>query len=313
VKTIFPLLIRNVVFFLVLGCSVHGIARDAEGPFQVLEKAPYRILFEKGLERSASHLVDIAPKEIGRIEEDLGVTEIPKEVTVYLITGEGKSPVIPEMPYWAAGIAVPSHHIIVLQVSRLGYPYKSIDQVFVHELCHILLHEAVKARQGLPRWFEEGTCMIEAREWGFEDSYHVLLGLLFRRHVSLDDLDALFQGNSNDAEVAYALGFSFVSDLVARTGKSSIRRIIRFAGAGLPFETAFEKGTGVPFWAAVKKWEKRTSSYYRLLPILTSTTTLWVLITLLFLLAVRRKKAREREVLERWEWEDDERWPPYVH
>ena len=81
-----------------------------------------------------------------------------------------------------------------------------------------------------------------------------------------------------------------------------------FIQRGLPFERAFERATGAPLWAAYGKWEKKNSSYYRVIPVVTSTTTMWLLITLLVILAFRRKKLRHKEILERWELEDEE--PP---
>ena len=50
---------------------------------------------------------------------------------------------------------------------------------------------------------------------------------------------------------------------------------------------------------------RRLSFAYRWLPFLTSSATLWIGVTGLFLLAARRRRRRDRELEERWRREDE--------
>ena len=77
--------------------------------------------------------------------------------------------------------------------------------------------------------------------------------------------------------------------------------------SGIPiFEEAFYRRTGVDFVHAEERFWHSHSIWYRWVPILTSSATLWMAITLLSLFAVKRRRDRTAEI--KRQWEEEERW-----
>jgi hypothetical protein len=53
-----------------------------------------------------------------------------------------------------------------------------------------------------------------------------------------------------------------------------------------------------------RRWRRSVTMRYRWIPALTSGGSLWLLISLLFVIAFLRKRRRSRAVLARWEEEE---------
>ncbi|HYL05348.1 MAG TPA: hypothetical protein VE075_04880, partial [Thermoanaerobaculia bacterium] len=80
-------------------------------------------------------------------------------------------------------------------------------------------------------------------------------------------------------------------------------RILAAVAAGEPFPEAFQAGTGIGLDTAEREFWHR-HSWQRWLPLATSSTTLWVGITLLAMYAARRRRLRDAAMRARWEEED---------
>jgi hypothetical protein len=73
---------------------------------------------------------------------------------------------------------------------------------------------------------------------------------------------------------------------------------------GERFESAFRRVAGrTPDQAAAAFWSREVF-WYRWLPVLTSSATLWIAVTLLALLAIRRRRQRDAEIEARWDSEE---------
>jgi len=75
--------------------------------------------------------------------------------------------------------------------------------------------------------------------------------------------------------------------------------------SGLSFDAAFEQATGTPIAAAEASFWDRQTFWYRWVPILTSSVTLWMLVTLLALWAIRRRRSRDAARRQAWDEEED--------
>jgi hypothetical protein len=145
--------------------------------------------------------------------------------------------------------------------------------------------------------------MIAGASWGADDRARLLLELLVDREVPLADLDQRFAGGERRVAGAYALAGAFVRDLVRRHGAGVPGRILAAVAAGAPFADAFRAATGTTLSAAEAAFW-RHHSLRRWLPLATSTTTLWLAITLLALYAFGRR--RRRDAARRRLWDDEE-------
>jgi 4-amino-4-deoxy-L-arabinose transferase-like glycosyltransferase len=96
-----------------------------------------------------------------------------------------------------------------------------------------------------------------------------------------------------------------VRDLFEREGPDVAARILAGVSRGLTFEEAFRAATGETLAEAeVSFWDRQTF-WYRWVPVLTSSVTLWMLVTALALWAIRRRRARDAAQRRIWEEEEE--------
>lgn len=253
------------------------------------------------------HLAQQAEHLFPKLEKDLGVAPIAP-YRIVLIPPEPVDEELRQLdaaaPAWAAGFWISSRRIGAIRLSRVTrYPHDDMTSVLVHEVAHMLLHDATDGR--LPRWFGEGVATWEGRRWGLRDLFVYSTGLLTHRLPPLLELDQMFRGSGPRARVGYAASFDFVGWTVRRYGRDVLPRILREARRR-DFADAWKEATGTSFAAAEASWRRRSLLWYRWLPALLGTTPLWIAISLLTLVAAARRRARSREILARWGEEDVE-------
>jgi hypothetical protein len=225
---------------------------------------------------------------------------------IRLVLAPESSEVAQGTPSWISGFAIGAEDLAILFPTRIpSYPDSSFEELVLHEVGHILVYRAAGGND-LPRWFNEGLALFVGRPWRIEDRSRVSWALLRRRRTALGELDRFFGANRAAAGHAYALSGAFVQDMIQRHGSDSAARILSGVAAGVPFETAFEEALGISLAEAEESFWNRFTFWYRWLPILTSSATLWIVITGLFLVAARKRRQRTAELVERWEWQDDD-------
>lgn len=232
----------------------------------------------------------------------LGLEDPGPPIRVVLAT-EG-TPAARRAPSWAVAYAVGGAGLVVLIPSRVpGYPDHSIESVLLHEVAHVLITRAAGHRP-VPRWFNEGLAIYAAREWRFGDRARVAVATVRRRGVALAEIERRFQAGAHSAASAYALSTAFVRFLIDRHGFFVAARIFDDLAAGHPFPQAFRRATGATvameeelFWRHLDLWNKW-------IPFLTSSATLWMVITGLALWAFRRRRERDAEQVALWEEEE---------
>jgi hypothetical protein len=198
--------------------------------------------------------------------------------------------------------------VLFIRVRSLGvYPDRGLASVFAHELGHFELGR-LAAPGRLPRWFEEGACMVLARPWDLRDSFSLSLAMLFRDPGTLADLEHHFPERSAAARSAYAQSFSFVDWLVEKRGEaSSLGRVAQGVGRGETFRAAFAAEFQMTPERALRAWRNSIGRWHRIVMALTGTTMLWTVVVLLVISVAIRKRRRSRAILERWEAEEGRR------
>lgn len=223
---------------------------------------------------------------------------------VLLVLAAEASPAAQAAPRWIAGYAIAQSSTAVLFPERTPvYPDANFEEVVVHEVAHVLIARAA-GRGELPRWFNEGLAIYISRPWRFADHTRITRALLSRRRATLQDLDAAFYRDRAVTAHAYALAAAFVHDLLRVHGEAAAAHLLERVRAGDPFAVAFETVTGTTLTAAETEFWRRHTWLYRWIPILTSSATLWMVVTLLALIAIRRRHSRDAELRQRWEAED---------
>jgi len=265
------------------------------GPRLVVEAPP-------ALRQAAARMRAAKPADFAEVMGLVGLAEPGPPILVRLAP-EGTA-TARAVPPWIAGFAVPDAATIVLFPARSpSYPDSSLDDVLHHEVAHVLTARAAGGRP-LPRWFDEGLAMIAGGTWGADDHARFLLELMVDPGVPLARLDGRFAGGQRQVAGAYAVAGAFVRELVQRHGAGAPGRILAAVAAGAPFPEAFQAATGTGLDAAEREFWRR-HSLQRWLPLATSSTTLWLAITLLAMYAARRRRLRDAALRARWEEEED--------
>jgi hypothetical protein len=289
-------LVAVVLGFALLAVVFMTVPAAAVAPPQLVFEAPPRFM------PTATRLRTSTPPQLASVMRLTGLADPGPPIRVVLAP-EG-SPEAGLVPRWVVGYALGNQGLIVLLPERVPrYPDSSLDDVLLHETAHVLVARAAAGRT-LPRWFQEGMAMIAGRSWGLDDRTRLTLALLVDRPVSLAALDGRFAGGQAEVHRAYAVAGSFVRDLLDRYGPEVAPSILAGVARGLTFEDAFFGATGTSLATAEDSFWSRQTFWYRWVPVLTSSVTLWLLITLLALWAIRHR--RRRDAAQRRIWAEEE-------
>jgi hypothetical protein len=206
---------------------------------------------------------------------------------------------------WIAGFAVGASNLVVLFPARSpSYPDDTLEDVLRHEVTHVLIWRA-SAGQPVPRWFNEGVAMAAERERGFRDQTQLLYSLVIGSATSLDELNRLFSGGQNEQIRAYALAGALVHDVLQRYGPGVCGDVLRRVSRGIPFDSAFRDATGSTPAEIDSEFWRRQRMWTTWVPIITSSTIVWLAITLLALLAIYARRRKNRAIEKRWAEEPD--------
>ena len=225
---------------------------------------------------------------------------------IRVILAPDNSPAAQEAADWMSGYALNQTSTIVLLTDRsLSYPNDSLNQVFLHEVGHILAYRAAGGRP-LPRWFDEGLAMLAARTWDFEDRARLVWAVVSGTQVSLAELNQLFIKDDTSVRYAYVLAYAFILDLLEHTHQQVPKHILAKVRLGLSFSEAFAQTTAMSLTQAEERFWSRQTIWHRWVPVATSSGVVWLAITLLALWAYTKQRRRASAIKKRWqedEWD----------
>ena len=255
-----------------------------------------------------TRLESIDPGRFADIARLVGISDVGDPIQVVLATEN--SDLARSVSPWISGFAVGESDLVVIFPARTpSYPNGSLEDVMRHEFAHVLIWRAASGRP-IPRWFNEGLAMAAERERRFADQTQLVYQLVIGSRTSLGDLDHLFAGDERDQIRAYALAGAFVHDVLQRHGPAACSEILMRIRYGVPFDAAFAEVTGVPPAAAESEFWRRQRIWTAWIPVITSSTTLWIFVTLLAVVAIYRRVRRSRDIEKQWEKEEQDHPDP---
>jgi hypothetical protein len=208
-----------------------------------------------------------------------------------------------QVPASTAGFAVVEQNLVVLFPSRSPtYPEDTLEDVLHHEVAHVLIARAAGG-QPVPRWFHEGLAMAAEHTWGIEDEARLLQQVTFITPTPLSDLNALFDRDESERTRAYTLAGAFVRDMMQQFGALAPADLLARMAGGASFESAFAQVTGSNVADEESAFWKRHRFWNRWGPFFTTTTALWMGVTLLALVAFVRRWQKNAAIRRRWEEE----------
>ncbi len=269
--------------------------------------------------QSAQHhlprlLVQNADAIARQIIDDLGLPlHQPIDVLIASTIAEFQrlQPAGARVPAWAIGVAYPQHNLIILlsPAVRQRGPI-DIIKTFQHEVLHIILGQAFAGTDQVPRWLNEGLAMIAANEWSMARLSTMTFAVLGRKLIPMQELAASFPADPDQAHIAYCQSFYFIAFLKGRFGSDSFKTFLKEYTRHKNFQRAIRDTYQLPWEKMEDLWRDYLRLRFSWIPLITSSTTLWFLATLLFILGYARKKRLNRLQLEQWNREEELLFPP---
>jgi len=245
----------------------------------------------------------------GEITRDIGYVPTEPIGVIMAFTKEEFNQFQPEgaeLPEWAVGVAYPELNLMVIRSPRLimGSLANPLE-TFTHELSHLILGKQF-GKHPIPRWLNEGFAMYEAYEWNPSQDLLMARAVFAGRLLSLDQLTRAFGGESFEVQPAYLQSYSLVNYLISTYGREEFHSFVQRLARGQPFEQALQE----TFLLSPQSFEAGWKRYLRLrfnwIPILTSTTALWFLISSSLFGIYFIRKRKNRRILQRWRREEQQ-------
>ena len=274
----------------------------ADGPtspgWEQLWESPFTFFYRPKDARIAEALAGIATETLDRVAERTGLPA-PSHLDVILAPDAASfaaaQPSPP--PAWAAGTAWPGRGEIYLRTRLPRAGPNRIDQVFTHEVVHVVLGQAwVHGRP--PRWLDEGLAKYLAGE--LKPGDHALLSrsALSGGLLPLDSFTHHWPIQASQARLAYVQSVDFVAFL-SREGEGVLPDVVQGLAKGATLDEALVTATGEELETLEERWRSRITLWHALVPLLGSSGTVWVFAAILFLIAAaRRRKAFHDKVAE---------------
>ncbi|KPL16413.1 MAG: hypothetical protein AMJ92_12870 [candidate division Zixibacteria bacterium SM23_81] len=252
----------------------------------------------------ALNLLAFAEQEYQRVTGIIG-HHPASPVQIYLANDpqEFRLLTLGRIPEWGIGAAVPHRGRIVLISPRHSVDRADLHQVLVHELCHVVLGQALGDARA-PRWLDEGLAMYVSHEWKLDQSILVARVLLFDSLIPLDEIEALNSFDASKAHLAYTESFLAVAFILDRYGVDSLIKMIRELAHHGELDLAMRTSLGITEREFHLAWRDYVTRRFHWASALSNPFVLWMFIFSLFVLAFVLKRRHTRKVLDSWRLEE---------
>jgi hypothetical protein len=204
------------------------------------------------------------------------------------------------LPDWGVGVALWPGRVIAIDHERAPTVRGGAREIFLHEMTHALLMQAAGTVQ-LPAWLHEGAAMRLSGEWRWRDTASVALE---GRLPSLDRLRGPFPAAEAAADQAYRASLLAVNLLEHDHGPGAVARIARAAADSGNFRAGFAAVTGEEVDDFQARFAAAMNLRFGWLLALGRWPTLFVLMSLLFVVGATRRLLRTRRRLREMADED---------
>jgi hypothetical protein len=305
-------LVRATALALVLACGgARGAGTDAAAPAAgavivgPIEAGPLRIRYEPAVADETRQLAAVAPALCARVAADLGI-EPPRAAVFVAQRARDLTRGLPPdhtPPPWATGVTFPREGLIALALASPEGARQHLPTLLVHEYSHLALAHAAGFRP-VPRWFVEGFAHVQANERSFGRASTLGYAAAAGRLKRLDLLDRGFPLREDLATLAYAEAYDFVGYLREKHGRDALERLLKEIAAGEEFHDAFRVADGRALRVVERDWQADVKRRYLWWPIATSGTGLWMLLSVLAVVAFVRRRRLQRARLAKMEAEE---------
>jgi hypothetical protein len=196
-------------------------------------------------------------------------------------------------PHWAAGLAVAERGLILMRSPKLLTGSEQFRPLLVHELTHLYLSAALHARD-YPWWLEEGLAMYASGESSLERGAVMTAAVLQNRLIPFSALEKGFPGGPDQAALAYAQAYHFVSYLVREYGHEALPTLVRALAQGKGLTTALKEATGKGLYALSKDFASDMESRFSWVALISAGGVIWTVISLAAAVGLVRRRRQQR-------------------
>ncbi len=207
-----------------------------------------------------------------------------------------------EFPLWTLGVAGHHQDHIVLKPLRGA----DLRRLVIHELTHVLLDMKLRPTRGeAPRWLHEGLAQWMEGEMPAAQKDVLGAAAVAGRLLKLSELEQAFAGKRETVDLAYAQSYALVAFMVEQGPPGALGHYLQYLmDTGDP-QLALRRAMGLALPVLEARWLQATRRHYlaRGVPLTVDLAVLG-LMGGLFILMVRLKLGRAREIRERMQEEE---------
>ncbi len=256
-----------------------------------------RWVYPEGSRSLMLELKAVAERHWTDIGTDLGV-RMPLNVEIRIGRNPEEmralAPLVAPPPAYATGVAYTRRGLIVLSMEAPGsWEPPELSEVLVHELSHIALRSALPDAE-LPRWFVEGLAIRQSGERGLARLRTLHNAEMQDELRSLSELEGPFGGRHDQVSVAYAQSAALVGALMNHAPDESLRHLVAELQEGKDFSTAMVDAYAITPQTLYREWRIELEQRVSRLPTILGSTTIWLLAIIVFVVAWRKRRKRER-------------------
>lgn len=284
--------------------------------------------------RSTKLAEDVLMKASQFLEEVSGLLGLPAGGPYSIFIAGSKEefvslqPAASSVPEWAGALTYPRYGVVILMTPGvLGESGRQYWALLEHEIVHLVMGEAENRRDTrFPRWFSEGISTFISGEMGLPRLLRLSWAEVTRSTIPFEAISVRFPKDPSRAEVAYAESYLFVQYLMRRYGNDAVARLVASFLANGSMDLAVNSAYNISMAELLNGFRQYARVKAMWVPVITSTASVWALITLLFLYTYVGRRVRNYRILRRWddeensgdqtgfsEGEDRDEEPPLIH
>jgi hypothetical protein len=221
-----------------------------------------------------------------------------------------------QAPHWAAGLALAEQGLILVRSPRLLTGPEQFRPLLVHELTHLYLSAALRHRDH-PWWLEEGLAMYASGESSLERGTAMAEAVLQNRLIPFSELETGFPEGPEQAALAYAQAYYFVSYLIREYGPEVLPHLVRVLGRGKDLTAALKEATGKGLYALGKDFAVDMESRFSWIALISAGGAIWTVASLVAAVGLVRRRRQQRARIQAMDDSGGERvqrhgrlWPP---
>ena len=303
---------RFVLLLVTLLAVMHSFAgaQNEALDWQVYYSEKYNIFYHRSDSLNAINTINIIDAEYASISAELGA-DVTAPIGIFIAPSLYRFRVLTGgmLPHWGEAVADPSRQIIILKSPRWSKSTSDYRTVVIHELVHVLVGAATDGAP-VPRWLGEGLSIYFSGEISYFGGSELSHAQLSDQIIPLAQIDEVLDFEKQKAHLAYQESYLAVIYLFEAYGQSALPSLLSALRQTRDINHALRQAFGINMLQFETDWRQFLLERYRWSFLLEFDKYLWLLILVLFFLALFAVMLRRRRTLARWEKEDVHPSPP---